>query len=77
MRLLKILYGKDIPRYTRDDEAKFAKKYQGFAITENLTFGQVYSQRLTSTLTPLHEIVFKKWSLSRMLLVGDSTHKVG
>ncbi|CAG9989123.1 unnamed protein product [Clonostachys byssicola] len=75
VRLPKILYGKDIPRYTKDDEAKFVEEYQGFVITENLTFGQVYSQRLTSTLTPLHEIVFQKWSFKRMLLVGDSAHK--
>ncbi|VUC30009.1 unnamed protein product [Clonostachys rosea] len=75
VRLPKVLYGKEIPGYTKDDEAKFVEEYQGFLITENLTFGQVFARRLTSTLTPLHEIVFEKWSFKRMLLVGDSAHK--
>lgn len=66
VRLPNVLYGKDIPRCTKDDEAKFVKERQGFAIKENLTFGQVYSRCLTSTLTPLHEIIFEKWSFKRM-----------
>ena len=69
-------YGKEIPKYTKEDEAQFVKEHQNLKIKENLTFGQVYAKRLTSTLTPLHEMVYKKWYFGRIFLMGDSAHKV-
>ncbi|ETS79271.1 hypothetical protein PFICI_09124 [Pestalotiopsis fici W106-1] len=69
------LYGKDIPKYSREDEAEFMKEHGNLPITEDLTLGQVYAKRETSALTPLHEVVFDKWFLDRILLVGDSAHK--
>jgi 2-polyprenyl-6-methoxyphenol hydroxylase-like FAD-dependent oxidoreductase len=68
--------GSSIPRYTKDDEEQFMKDYGGLQIKENITFGQVYDKRLNSTLTPLHEVVYKKWFFQRIVLMGDSVHKV-
>jgi hypothetical protein len=47
-------------------------------VTENLNFGQVFAKRIPDScgLTPIHEIVFKKWFFGRMFLIGDSVHKV-
>ncbi|KAI1377150.1 FAD/NAD(P)-binding domain-containing protein [Hypoxylon crocopeplum] len=71
-----VKYGKDIPKYSKKkDEAQFVKKHSSLKIRENLTFGQVYANRVTSALTPLHEVLFKKWSFDRMFLIGDSVHK--
>ncbi|KPM40526.1 hypothetical protein AK830_g6053 [Neonectria ditissima] len=75
VKLPETKYGKDIPKYTKEDEALFVKQHQALPITENLTFGQLYHKRLTSALTPLHEVVFEKWFYNRMLLIGDSAHK--
>lgn len=75
-RLPKVKYGKDIPKYTKQDEAEFIKENASRAITEKVTFGQVFAKRLQSTLTPLHEVVFKKWFFKRMITLGDSAHKV-
>ncbi|KAK4172898.1 putative monooxygenase [Triangularia setosa] len=74
-RLPKVKYGKDIPRYTKEDEEVFVQKYGHVPITEDLTFGKLFERRISSTLTPLHEVVFKKWFLGRIILMGDSIHK--
>ncbi|OTA87927.1 hypothetical protein M434DRAFT_80753 [Hypoxylon sp. CO27-5] len=68
-------YGKDIPKYTKEDEAEFAKRNFNEPITETITFGQLYSKRLSSTLTPLHEVVYKRWFFNRIITIGDSAHK--
>ncbi|KAM0281969.1 hypothetical protein ACHAO9_010450 [Fusarium lateritium] len=68
-------YGKDIPRYTPKDEEEFVKRNYNTPITKEVTFGQVYDRRLTSTLTPLHEVVYKKWFFKRVIIMGDSAHK--
>ncbi|KAH8899052.1 FAD binding domain protein [Thozetella sp. PMI_491] len=68
-------FGKEIPRVTKEMEAEFIKKYAQTPVTDRLTFGQIYAHRLTSTLTPLHEFVCKKWFFNRMLIFGDSAHK--
>lgn len=74
-RLPTVKYGKDIPKYTAQDEAEFIKANASRAITEKVTFGQVFAKRLQSTLTPLHEVVFKKWFFKRIITFGDSAHK--
>ncbi|KAI1106917.1 FAD binding domain protein [Jackrogersella minutella] len=74
-RLPEPKYGKDIPSYTKDDEAQFVKENYNLPITEKVTFGRVFSKRLSSTLTPLHEVVYKKWFFRRIMIFGDSAHK--
>jgi 2-polyprenyl-6-methoxyphenol hydroxylase-like FAD-dependent oxidoreductase len=69
-------YGAEIPKYSKEDEAEFIKKYASLHVTENITFGQVYAKRLTSTLTPLHEKVYDKWFFNRIMTLGDAAHKV-
>lgn len=69
-------YGKDIPKYTREDEAEFAKRNKDVPITTTVKWGDVYAERISSTLTPLHEVVYKKWFFQRIITLGDSAHKV-
>ena len=76
VKLPVVKYGKEIPRYSKEDEEQFVKEHGSLKIKEELTFGQVYARRLTSTLTPLHEVVYKKWFFDRIFLMGDSAHKV-
>ncbi|KAF4334853.1 FAD binding domain protein [Fusarium beomiforme] len=68
-------YGKDIPRYTKKDEEGFVRRHGNVAITPNVTFGQVFAKRVSSSLTPLHEVVYKKWFFKRITTLGDSAHK--
>ncbi|KAL2672300.1 hypothetical protein Neosp_013002 [[Neocosmospora] mangrovei] len=68
-------YGKDIPRYSKEDEAQFVKRNWDTPITPTVSFGQVFNSRVSSTLTPLHEVVYKKWFFKRIITFGDSAHK--
>ncbi|KAI0600328.1 FAD binding domain protein [Biscogniauxia sp. FL1348] len=74
-RLPEPKYGKNIPTYSKEDEAQFVKKFWDYPITEKVKFGHIYSKKLTSTLTPLHEIVYEKWFFKRIMLLGDAVHK--
>ncbi|RGP64219.1 FAD binding domain [Fusarium sporotrichioides] len=68
-------YGKEIPRFTKEMKEEFVKKNANYPITQKVTFGQLYEHQITSTLTPLHEYVLKKWFFNRMIVFGDSAHK--
>ncbi|RSL94782.1 hypothetical protein CEP52_012471 [Fusarium oligoseptatum] len=68
-------YGKDIPWYSKEDEAEFVKRNWSTPITPTVSFGQVFNSRVSSTLTPLHEMVYKKWFFKRIITFGDSAHK--
>ncbi|KAL2684482.1 hypothetical protein Neosp_005560 [[Neocosmospora] mangrovei] len=69
------LYGNDIPRYTKDDEARLAQEHALDQITTTVRFGHIYEARASSTLTPLHEHVFQKWHFGRIMTIGDAAHK--
>ncbi|RBR26328.1 uncharacterized protein FIESC28_00828 [Fusarium coffeatum] len=75
VRLPVPLYGKDIPRYTKEDEKKLAEEHAADQITPEVTFGDLYEARTNSTLTPLHEWVFQKWHYNRIITIGDAAHK--
>ncbi|OBS27896.1 hypothetical protein FPOA_01838 [Fusarium poae] len=70
------LYGKDIPKYTKEDEAKLAQEHACDNITPEITFGDLYKARTNSTLTPLHEWVFQTWHYNRIITIGDAAHKM-
>jgi hypothetical protein len=68
--------GKDIPRYTKAQEAETIREHANDHILPNLTFGDIVAKKISSTLTPLEEFVYKKWHFDRILTIGDSCHKV-
>ncbi|KAE8358513.1 hypothetical protein BDV27DRAFT_150372 [Aspergillus caelatus] len=59
----------------REDEAEFVKQNYNLPITRSVTFGHVFDKRLSSTLTPLHEMVYQKWFFKKIITLGDSAHK--
>lgn len=69
-------YGKDIPRYTKEDEAELANQHLNDNITETVTFRDLYDGRHIATLVPLQEHVFTRWHFRRIITIGDSAHKV-
>ncbi|GAP87177.1 putative FAD binding domain-containing protein [Rosellinia necatrix] len=68
--------GKDIPRFSKDDEAQLAGKHLGDLVTETTTFGHIYENRVCSTLVPIEEHVFARWHFGRIMIIGDAAHKV-
>lgn len=69
-------YGPEPPRFTKEDEEALANQHLDDKISENRTFRDLYSTKISSVLTPLPEYVFKKWHFRRIMTIGDSAHKV-
>ena len=69
--------GKDIPRYTKEDEAALVNEHRNDPIHDNgAVFGDLYDASIISTLVPLEEHVFTKWHFKRIVTLGDASHKV-
>ncbi|KAI1500210.1 FAD binding domain protein [Biscogniauxia marginata] len=75
VRLPEPKYGKDIPKYSKEDEVQFVKDHMNLPITEKVTFGHIFAKRLSSTLTPINEVAYKKWYFKKIITFGDSAHK--
>ncbi|VUC23749.1 unnamed protein product [Clonostachys rosea] len=73
--LPRTLYGSDIKKYTKKDEEEVIEKYSKLPVCEDVVLGDVFSKRLNSALTPLHEYVRDKWFFKRIIVLGDSCHK--
>ncbi|CAH0047714.1 unnamed protein product [Clonostachys solani] len=76
MELKETLYGENIPRFTKDDEAEIVKQHFDDCIIDNITFKDLYDRRIITTLAPLQTYVFEKWHYKRLVTIGDSAHKV-
>lgn len=70
-------YENDIPSYGMDDEAATVKKHGQDAVTETVTFSDLYKRNVMSVSTPLHEGSLERWYHGRSIVVGDAAHKVG
>ncbi|KAK1460735.1 FAD binding domain-containing protein [Colletotrichum melonis] len=69
-------YGNDIPRFSKEDEAALASQYLDDSISDTIKFRDVYEERQITTLVALEEHVFSRWNYRRILLIGDSAHKL-
>lgn len=69
--------GDDVPRYTPEQEEALAEKYANDILFNGLTFGDLWQRRVQSSLVPLEEYVLERCYHRRVVLIGDSFHKVG
>lgn len=69
-------WGDEIPRYSKADLDREAKKLFDVFLDDHVTFKQVWEQRLFATMTPLEESQNEHWTSERFVCVGDSIHKV-
>ncbi|KAK8127358.1 FAD binding domain protein [Apiospora sp. TS-2023a] len=74
-RLPEPKFGSDIPRYSDEDEVQFRQAHRHVTVTDKVTMGDIFDKRLRSVLTPLHEVVYKKWFFQRIFILGDAAHK--
>lgn len=66
----------DYPKYSTADAEKLALANASQHCNERLTLGNLWENRICSTLVPLEEGLFDKWSWGRIALLGDNTHKM-
>ncbi|KAI8302434.1 FAD-dependent monooxygenase andE [Colletotrichum sp. SAR11_240] len=68
--------GKDIPRYSKQDTEKLALAHMSDRLYDEVTFGDIYKNKIMATLVPLEEYVFEKWHYKRIVCIGDASHKI-
>lgn len=67
----------ETPRFSERDADVICKMVANVKVTQDVVFGDIYATRTTAIMTPLVEGLSTNWHSNRMVLVGDSVHKVG
>lgn len=76
IKLPKAVRWPDRIRYTVEEAETEAAKYVDLPVADGIRFGQLWKQRIRGHLYCLEEGIFKLWHHNRIVLVGDSAHKV-
>ena len=64
-------------RFTEEDAEREAAKIADCPVTAHVLFGEIWMKRIRGYLTSLEEGIFEHWFFNRIVLLGDSAHKVG
>lgn len=64
------------PRYTKDDTCAAAEELRGVRFYQDIIFGKIWDNRETASMVVLEEGTFKTWYHNRLVLLGDSIHKM-
>jgi 2-polyprenyl-6-methoxyphenol hydroxylase-like FAD-dependent oxidoreductase len=76
IHLGKIYHGSDIPHFTEEDKERIVREHWDDPITADLRMSDLYENRLHIIVSPLREVVYKRWDCGRMVVLGDAAHKV-
>ncbi|KAL4875878.1 hypothetical protein BJY04DRAFT_232116 [Aspergillus karnatakaensis] len=66
----------NIPRFTQADAIEVCESVADFPVWNDVTFGDLWAQRIKFALVPLEEHMYKTWSYRRIVCVGDSVSKM-
>lgn len=66
----------EAPHFTTDDAALAAAELRNVRLYKHITFGHLWDTREVASMTALEENVFRMWHYDRVVLMGDSVHKV-
>jgi FAD dependent monooxygenase len=58
------------------EQEEIAQRFKDIKLTENLTFGALWKNKTRSGTLNIEEGILDKWHAGRIVLVGDSAHKV-
>lgn len=62
--------------FTKDYEKEILDARANDNITPSLKFRHLLNTKVSYTLVPLQEYVFRQWYFRRIITIGDSAHKV-
>ncbi|KAL2797702.1 hypothetical protein BJX66DRAFT_323165 [Aspergillus keveii] len=65
-----------VPRFSSKDASQLCSKMQDVHMYKGLRFGDIWKNSEFVSMTALEEGLFKTWFYDRMVLVGDSAHKM-
>lgn len=63
-------------RFSEEDKEALISNYGKYLVGPSYTIKDLWETRVKATLVPLEEGVIKQWYLGRVMLMGDSIHKV-
>lgn len=63
-------------RWTDDEAEAVAATVANLPISESIVFGKLWKNKIRAHLLGLQEGIFDHWSFGRLVIVGDSAHKV-
>ncbi|KAJ6131991.1 FAD/NAD(P)-binding domain-containing protein [Penicillium samsonianum] len=66
----------ECPRFTAKEIGPIVSHLKEIKFFKDITFGQLWDSRETASMTALEENVFDTWYHGRMVLMGDSVHKM-
>ncbi|KAL3495974.1 hypothetical protein BJX62DRAFT_252374 [Aspergillus germanicus] len=69
-------YGTDIPHFTEEDRERIVREHWDDPITADLRMSDLYENRLHMVVSPLREVMYKRWDCGRMVVLGDAAHKM-
>ncbi|KEQ58673.1 FAD/NAD(P)-binding domain-containing protein [Aureobasidium melanogenum CBS 110374] len=65
-----------VPRFTEADRDEFAKRNGDMKVREDICFGDIHKNMVTSTLVAIETATYKIWTWGRIACLGDSAHKM-
>lgn len=66
----------DVPRFTDKDAVQLVSRLKDIQFWKDITVGDLWKNREVFSMTALEEGLFETWHYDRMVLAGDSVHKV-
>lgn len=75
-KLHKTFHYPSIPRFSTDDAEALCSRLGNVRIWKDICIRHLWNTREVASMTALEEGLFKTWHHDRVLLVGDSVHKV-
>ncbi|KAH0336412.1 FAD/NAD(P)-binding domain-containing protein, partial [Aureobasidium melanogenum] len=75
-KMNKIYKPPHIPKFTEADRDEFAKQNGDMKVREDICFGDIHKNMVTSTLVAIETATYKIWTWGRIACLGDSAHKM-
>ena len=66
----------EIPKFTQADAEDLVQEHLSTRLTDQVTLGNLWNNRVSYSLLPLEEALYDKWTWGRFACIGDSAHKV-
>nr|QBA88952.1 hypothetical protein PM-122-9-1376 [Penicillium brasilianum] len=64
------------PRFSASDAASLCNKFARFRVSEDVCVSDLWMHKLCASMTALEEGILERWHYDRIVLLGDSVHKM-
>lgn len=75
-KLDKRYFGKEIPRFNRQDCAEHFQKFNDMHMTDKVQFSIFWDKMVFANMLALEEMQIEHWTAGRFVVLGDAAHKV-